>query len=248
MIGIYKFTNTINGKSYIGQSTNIKKRRTNHKSWAKCLRDTSYIDSEMSKYGFDNFTFEILEECNPEELDEREQYYIKKYNTVVPFGYNKTKGGRTGSLIALSSREDVTAIQAMLRDTDLSQKKIGMIFGVSDVDVSYINLGYIWKTDGVDYPIRKFQKNHEPAPRYCKYCGKEVARGTKTGRCWDCWNKQKAERIPDKDTLYNLLVDDPSFTRIGRKYGVTAEAVRKWCVKYGMSNLVATYINTNSTI
>lgn len=243
MIGIYMFTNTLNGKSYVGQSTNIRKRRINHKSWAKCKRETSYIDSEMSKYGFENFAFRILEECDVEQLDEREQYYIEKYNTVVPHGYNKTKGGRTGSLIALRSRDDVTAIQAMLKDTNLSEIKIAEIFGVSDVNISDINLGHIWKTEGVEYPIRKFQRNHEPPPRYCQYCGSKVSPRTKTGRCWECWNKQKAERIPDKDTLYDMLIADPSFTRVGRKYGVSPEAVRKWCKKYGMSDSVKSYMN-----
>ena len=87
MIGIYKITNKVNGKSYIGQSNNIERRLKEHK----------YISSESNKslkraykkYGKDNFEFSILEECKLEELDEKEIYYI---NTLKP-EYNRTIGG-----------------------------------------------------------------------------------------------------------------------------------------------------------
>ena len=78
MVGIYKYTNIINGKSYIGQSTDIRKRHKNHRNFAKNNILTAYIDAEIAKYGIENFQFEILEECDKELLDEREQYYIKK--------------------------------------------------------------------------------------------------------------------------------------------------------------------------
>lgn len=42
-----------------------------------------------------DFTFEIVEYCDKEFLDEREQFYIKKFNTLYPNGYNKTKGGNS---------------------------------------------------------------------------------------------------------------------------------------------------------
>lgn len=48
----------------------------------------------MNKYGNDNFLFEIIEECNSEDLDEREIYWIKKLNTLEPDGYNITPGGK----------------------------------------------------------------------------------------------------------------------------------------------------------
>lgn len=82
-IGIYKIENKINGKIYIGQSVNIERRFNEH-----CRRDEQQIDQAIQKYGVNNFTFSILEECEIEQLNQREDYYISKYNSIVPNGYN----------------------------------------------------------------------------------------------------------------------------------------------------------------
>lgn len=89
MIGIYKITNQINNKSYIGQSIHIEQRWEEHlyKS-SKC----SLLKYALHKYGVDNFTFEVIEECEQQKLNEREQYWIKYYNTFEE-GYNLTLGG-----------------------------------------------------------------------------------------------------------------------------------------------------------
>ena len=94
MIGIYKITNKINNFSYIGQSTQIEERFKEHKSqynWNKETNKRLYQD--IQKFGLENFTFEILEECKMNQLNEREQYYIKYYNTY-PDQYNMTPGGQ----------------------------------------------------------------------------------------------------------------------------------------------------------
>lgn len=95
-IGIYIITNKINGKQYIGQSTNIQKRWYDHRTKSMHprkldeFRSLLYID--IRKYGFENFEIEILEECEKEELKEREIYWINKLNTYED-GYNNTPGG-----------------------------------------------------------------------------------------------------------------------------------------------------------
>ena len=93
MIGIYKITNQINGHSYIGLSTHIEDRWDYHKdpyNWNREKDKALYI--AIKKYGIDNFSFEILEECSPEELSEKEKFYIAKYDTFYN-GYNMTAGG-----------------------------------------------------------------------------------------------------------------------------------------------------------
>lgn len=89
MVGIYKITNKINGKSYIGQSIHIEQRWQEH-----LYKNThcSLIKYAFHKYGVDNFIFEVLEECKQEELNEKEQYWIKYFNTFEN-GYNLTLGG-----------------------------------------------------------------------------------------------------------------------------------------------------------
>lgn len=89
MIGVYKITNKINGKMYIGASARLMKRKTEHfkPSRIKTYKDRLPIYRAMDKYGRESFVFEIIEKTTAEQLDEREEYYINKYNTVEE-GYN----------------------------------------------------------------------------------------------------------------------------------------------------------------
>ena len=92
-IGIYKYQNKINGKIYIGQSTNIENRYRQHLYDADVRpEDGTGIDLAIRKYGIDNFTFEIIEECPKDKLDEREIYWIQYYDSYNN-GYNRTIGG-----------------------------------------------------------------------------------------------------------------------------------------------------------
>ena len=91
MIGIYKITNTENGKCYIGQSRDIEARWQKHLSAYKSSPDWELYRA-FKKYGISKFTFEIVEECAIEELNEREIYWIAQYDSFNN-GYNMTLGG-----------------------------------------------------------------------------------------------------------------------------------------------------------
>lgn len=104
--GIYKFTNNLNGKVYIGKSVNIYRRYSHHIS---CVNNNDkqikqLIHKAIRKYGLSNFSFSIIEECNKELLDEREIYWIKYYNSFNN-GYNMTEGGDGGLIINEKTRE-----------------------------------------------------------------------------------------------------------------------------------------------
>ena len=98
---IYKITNTLNGMAYIGQTT--KARPTDRFSQHKYLathpeqeKTASYLHRAMAADGVDNFQFEIIEEVwdgDNDLLNEREKFWIKELNTLVPDGYNLTEGG-----------------------------------------------------------------------------------------------------------------------------------------------------------
>lgn len=94
MIGVYKITNTKNGKVYIGQSVDIEKRFKQHK---KLLRDNGHINYRLQDdwniYGEDSFEFEVLEKCRSVYLNEIEKHTIKEYDsTNEAKGYNLSAG------------------------------------------------------------------------------------------------------------------------------------------------------------
>ena len=93
--GIYKITNQINNKIYIGQAVNIRRRWTDHKYRSSIPNKEyeKYLYRAFRKYGLENFSFEILEECTREQLNERENYYILLYHSNdSQYGYNETSG------------------------------------------------------------------------------------------------------------------------------------------------------------
>lgn len=91
MIGIYKITNKVNNKIYIGSSINIEYRFYEHKIKLKSNSHINkHLQSTYNKYGKDNFSFEILKITSKEILRRAEQFYINKYKVLDPkFGYNK---------------------------------------------------------------------------------------------------------------------------------------------------------------
>ncbi len=88
---IYKITNKLNGMSYVGKTTRSLDERI-----AEHLRNksNSYVDRAIQKYGWENFSVEVLETCETiNQLNECEKKYIIEQNTKFPNGYNLTDGG-----------------------------------------------------------------------------------------------------------------------------------------------------------
>ena len=91
--GIYKLTNLKNQKVYIGQASNIGDRFKQHiKCGLGIDTPSNMLYAAMMKDGVENFTFEVLEECGRQELNDREKYYIDFYR-AQEYGYNMNKGG-----------------------------------------------------------------------------------------------------------------------------------------------------------
>lgn len=96
---IYFIINKVNGKRYVGQTTNFSRRKQNHISDLKCQRhDNIKLQNAWNKYGEENFYFEKIKYDNltSEELNEEEIRFIEKYNSREE-GYNIAPGGSNGS-------------------------------------------------------------------------------------------------------------------------------------------------------
>ena len=87
--GVYKITNLVNGKIYVGSSKDIGQRWNQHKEYLnKNIHGNTHLQRAWDKYGENNFKFEIIEECEPVVRFEREQFYLNTLNPFDENGYN----------------------------------------------------------------------------------------------------------------------------------------------------------------
>jgi hypothetical protein len=226
-IGIYKIENLITRKIYIGQSKHIEVR------WQEHCRPSanSIISSAIRKYGKENFSFEILEECPTEELDYKEEYYIHKYNSIVPNGYNvEEKIDGNPSYFVNYSKEDFNNIVSDIKTTALSFTEIADKY---DLDVSmiyYINRGDYHTIVEETYPLRQVKTKR--GTKYCIDCGKQI--WYTSTRCVSCdhIHQQRCKR-PSREEL-KFLIRNLSFLKIGKMYNVSDNTIRKWCEQEGL--------------
>lgn len=137
---IYKITNVVTGKIYIGQT---RSHRLNHGKYrpfgylgrfndhiseanSNKKNQSWYLNSSILKYGVENFICEKLLECNLQELNENEIKFISLFNTKYPNGYNLTDGGQNGAnlkceKIILSELRPVIPV-IKVKDTSRSKK------------------------------------------------------------------------------------------------------------------------------
>lgn len=202
MTGIYKITNQCNGMSYIGQSINIQRRWAEHRR--KMNIKNTLLYQAMREFGIDNFSFEVIEECELINLNDKEKYYIDKYNTMNPNGYNMSTIENIQHKI---NWDIVNEIISELKNTSLTGEEIAKKYNVSHCLISQINNGNMWKQENLVYPIRKREKKE------------------KQEKIWKC----PFTREELKQNIRSI-----SFSEIGRDCGVSDNAVRKWCDKYNL--------------
>jgi group I intron endonuclease len=199
---IYIITNDINSKVYIGQSNDPKHRFNQH---CRPNSDNSLIDLAIQKYGKEHFTMSILE--GPiKNYNEREKYYILKYNSLRPNGYNILEGGNEPPLFKgiehpeakFKTDTELEKIVSDLKFTKNSIRDIAKKFNVSSSCVSDINLGNTYYNSNNEYPLRK-----NPNPT-----GKLV--------------QEDIEEI-----IYALKFSYSSYEDIGKRYGVEGRTISR---------------------
>lgn len=164
---IYKITNGINNKCYIGQSNNPMQRWVAHKSLAKSNDDVgkSAIHDAMRKDGVNNFEFSVIGWY--EDYNEKEKYYIQQYNSLAPNGYNIMEGGNEPPHSygeehhnSKYSQELVDSIIDDLLSRQYTQKEIEVRHQVGQQLITSINRGVTHRRPGIEYPIIKTSKYH----------------------------------------------------------------------------------------
>jgi len=119
MVGIYKITNP-KGKIYIGQSVDIEKRKLQYRHLSKYSLGKKIYNS-IKKYGWENHTFEIIEECSVEQLDKKEIYWGAYFN-VLEEGLNLKLGEGRG--ICSKETKQLMSLKAKEIMTDEHRKKL----------------------------------------------------------------------------------------------------------------------------
>jgi hypothetical protein len=114
--GVYKITNEVTGKFYIGSSKNIEQRFYEHKYALKNKRhDNVILQRAWDKYGEDKFSFSVVEECSEENCVIREQYYLDSLQPYKSIGYNIGKKAYGGDNFTNNpNKEDIREKNRML--------------------------------------------------------------------------------------------------------------------------------------
>ena len=206
---IYKVTNKVNGKSYIGQT-----RYTLEFRWRQHLhkKDNVYFHNAIKKYGAENFSLEVLEECDVDKLNSREIFYIAKYNTFEE-GYNLTIGGDGNRRLILDDKYD--EIKALYL-AGFSSNKIATLYSVDKATIVKIlrQLGVKIKSRKIDINNQEFL---ELVQDYKSgYSLKELAKR------YDCSDKGLAEYLKRKGInlkeKYSILEDNQAQLNLIREY------------------------------
>lgn len=149
---IYKITNKVNGKAYIGQTrytVEFRWRQHQHK------KDNTYFHNSIHKYGINNFAVEVLEECDVENLDSREIYYIAKYNTFEN-GYNLTLGGGGKRLLLDNKYDEIKKLYL----SGFSSNKIAALYKVDKATIVKIlkSLGVKLRSNSLNINKQEFEE------------------------------------------------------------------------------------------
>lgn len=142
---IYKITNKINNKCYIGLTNNVKRRRLRHFTDLRCgVHDNDFLLREFSEYGEENFSFETLleKDCSDQEISKLEQEYIVKFDSYRN-GYNQNEGGnfRAANGGTQLTHSDIYNICAALEFMSRPGQILGDMFSVTRTTISRIKQG-----------------------------------------------------------------------------------------------------------
>lgn len=199
--GIYKITNLINGKCYIGQSVNIERRWKDERCAALHPTNADYNavrSRAMRKYGIENFKFEIIEECSPIMLNEREQYWAEYYHAYIPDGYNVSFCGQHAWHWNALTLDSFLKLVDDLQNTTILEKDLAIKYGVCLDTISKINQGQRCVMDYLSYPLRQPHKSI-----VCPICG--GLKDAHSNICINCRRQAESEKTKVSDEILSVI-------------------------------------------
>lgn len=220
---IYEFVNNINGKVYVGQAKDFKSRLRCHKYHTKSNKKNSPFYAALRKYGWDNFSINIIEECDIEILNDREEYWIEQKKCLYPNGYNLMKGGKQYEM-SDDTKKKISEIRKGIKFSpkhieNLKKSHLGnKLSEETKRKISEINKGRI-HSEETRVKLRYSNPNRKEVGRFneegilvCKYESiKEAARilECNVGHLSECCRgKRKLTKILNSDTLRYLTNED----------------------------------------
>ena len=168
MYYIYCYTNKINQHKYVGQTNNYKRRIRQHHSCAFNPKATSYDDlihKKIREYGEENFEISLLETLytdNINEVNKREQYWIKELNTYCGngAGYNMDLGGGRRGYSSILSNDELKILKNWIKQ-GIPYYEIEKYFCISSSFISSINNGIYFYDENETYPLYKYYKSND---------------------------------------------------------------------------------------
>ena len=182
---VYLVTNTINGKRYIGQTI----RSLDARWWQHCNKNYTgchYLHRAIKKYGKENFSTEVL--CEPpseQVMNEMEEYFIERYKTLAPGGYNLTTGGQSP------------------RPTEITKKK--MSASHLGKPCPWVSTS-VWESEEREKAKSRMLGNrnllgHHPSEE----TRKKISESMKKRRQTDFWSCSKAKPEADRRQTYDAI-------------------------------------------
>lgn len=147
IVGIYKITNKVNGKTYVGQTVNYNKRKRSHVSYLNNGNHSNlYLQRAWNKYGKDSFVFTLICECEIEELDDMECLYIEKYNSLYGNkGYNLLTGGQSYRTFTDDVKKRMSLKRTGVKFSETHRKRISLAQKGKKISIESIKKANITK-------------------------------------------------------------------------------------------------------
>lgn len=205
--GIYCIENLVNGKKYIGQSCDTEKRKIHHfYLLGTNQHENPYLQNSWNKYKSESFKFFIIEDCNVEELNTKELYYINFYKTNIrDYGYNIAGGG--DSLFKMNEETKSKISKAMTNNPKMCGEK-NWSYGKSPKDRM--------SEETYDRWFKSLSKKHKPHKKHV------------------IKNKNKRENNAGRKPKAVICINDnnvfESVKKAGEYYKIDYTCIRKCCL------------------